>query len=73
MSTVKVPRSLRVRISRDAATTGQTAAGFLSTVIDRWERDHRLAEVRRAYESRDENDDEETSAWNATDGDGLDD
>jgi hypothetical protein len=72
VTTVKVPRSLRTQIARHAAATGQTAAGFLSTVVNRWERDQRLADVRRAYEHRDNAYDEETRAWDATDRDGLD-
>jgi hypothetical protein len=72
VTTVKVPRSLRERIARDAAQTGQTAAGFLATVVERWEREQRLALVRRAYEARDDSYTEETNAWDAVDGDGLD-
>ena len=73
VTTVKVPRSLRARITREAAASGQTAAGFLTTMIDRWEREQRLADVRRAYEHRDKAYDVETHAWDATDSDGLDD
>jgi hypothetical protein len=72
VTTVKVPRSLRARIARDASANGQTAAGFLTTVIDRWEREQRLANVRRAYAARDEAYREETEAWDAARGDGLD-
>lgn len=72
VTTVKVPRSLRARIARDAAAMGQTAAGFLTTVVDRWEREQRLGVVRRAYEHRDEAYDDETRAWEVTDSDGLD-
>lgn len=88
VTTVKVPRSLRTRIARDAAASGQTAAGFLATVVDQWEREQRLAGVRRAYERRDKTPDaktpdaktfddktydDETRAWDAADSDGLDD
>lgn len=73
VTTVKVPRSLRARIARDAAATGQTAAGFLTTVVDRWERELRLAGVRRAYDGRDPSYEDETRAWDATTGDGPDD
>ena len=69
----KVPRSLRGRIARDAAASGQTAAGFLTTVVDRWEREQRLAGVRRVYEHRESTYDKETRAWDTTDRDGLDD
>jgi len=73
VTTVKVPRSLRARISRDAKGNGQTAAGFLATVVDRWERDQRMAAVRRAYEGRDQAYRDETQAWGGAGGDGLDD
>jgi hypothetical protein len=73
VTTVKVPRSLRARIARDASASGQTAAGFLTTVVDRWEREQRLAAVRRAYGGRDQAYRDETEAWDATGGDGLDD
>lgn len=72
MTTVKVPRSLRARIARDAAASGQTAAGFLAIVVNDWERAQRLAEVRRAYESRDQDYRDETEAWDTASGDGLD-
>ena len=72
VTTIKVPHSLRARIARDAAATGQTAAGFLTTVVHRWEREQRLAGVRRAYEHREQAYDDETRAWEVTDSDGLD-
>jgi hypothetical protein len=73
VTTVKVPRSLRARIARNASANGQTAAGFLATAIDRWEREQRLAAVRSAYADRDRGYRDETDAWDATNGDGLDD
>jgi hypothetical protein len=73
VTTVKVPRSLRMRIARDARANGQTAAGFLATVIDRWEREQRMAQVRRAYEGSDQAYRDETEAWDVAGGDGLDD
>lgn len=73
VTTVKVPRSLRVRIARDASANGQTAAGFLATVVDRWERDQRLAAVGRAYDGRDQAYRDETTAWDEASADGLDD
>ncbi len=71
VTTVKVPRSLRVRIARGASATGQTAAGFLATVVDRWEREQRLVAVRRAYDGRDQAYRDETEVWDAASGDGL--
>lgn len=73
VTTVKVPRSLRARIARDASANGQTAAGFLATVVDRWEREQRLAEVRRAYDGHDQAYRDETETWDVTSTDGLDD
>lgn len=73
VTTVKVPQSLRARIARDAKANGQTGAGFLATVVDRWEHEQRMAAVRRAYDARDQSYREETQAWDATGGDGIDD
>jgi hypothetical protein len=73
VTTVKVPRSLRARIARDASANGQTAAGFLATVVDRWEREQRLAAVGRAYAGRDRAYRDETQAWDVAGADGLDD
>lgn len=73
VTAVKVPRSLRARIARDAGANGQTAAGFLTTVVDRWEREQRLAAVRRAYNGRDQAYRDETAAWDVASSDGLDD
>lgn len=52
MTTIKVPRPLRERIAGGAAEEGVTAAVFLTGLIDRFERDRRFAEVRRAYAGR---------------------
>ena len=75
VTTVKVPRSLRERISRDAAEAGQTAAEFLGTVVDRWERERRLSAVEHSYRARGDVDrsyQDETAAWQVTDADGFD-
>ena len=72
VTTVKVPRSLRERIRRDAAAAGQTAAGFLTVAVDRWEREQRLAAVRRAYDTADQDYRDETAAWESAAADGLD-
>lgn len=71
VTTVKVPRSLRERITKDAAEVGQTAAGFLTIVVDRWEREQRLAAVRRAYEAVDDEYRDDSEAWDPTNTDGL--
>lgn len=49
MTTIKVPQPLRQRIAGDAAEEGVTAAVFLAGLIDRYERDRRFSQVRRAY------------------------
>jgi len=49
MTTIKVPKSLRDRISRDAARAGLTAAGFLATLLAAHERAERFDSVRQAY------------------------
>lgn len=49
MTTIKVPQPLRQRIAGDAAAQGVTAAVFLARLLDRYERDQRFAQVRRAY------------------------
>lgn len=73
VTTVKVPQSLRARIARNAKANGLTGASFLAIVVDRWEREQRMAGVRRAYEARDQSYRDETQAWDATGGDGIDD
>lgn len=75
VTTVKVPRSLRRRISRDAALSGQSAAAFLSVVVAQWERDHRMKSVRAAYagpEASLQDYLDEVSAWDTTSADGSD-
>ena len=73
VTTVKVPRSLRERIARNAAASGQTAAAFLSDAVDRWERDQRLAAVGEAYAgSADGAYLAEVNAWDKTVADGAD-
>ncbi len=73
VTTVKVPRSLRERIARNAAATGQSAAAFLADAVDRWERDQRLAAVRAAYSGSTDSDYRaEINAWDQTAVDGTD-
>jgi hypothetical protein len=71
VTTIKVPRSLRERIARDASARGVTAAALIAELVDRYERERRLAAVGRAYESVDPDYAEETAAWHATSADGL--
>lgn len=49
VTTIKVPRELRERISRDARRHGLTAAGLISSLLDDLERADRLRAVGQAY------------------------
>lgn len=72
MTTIKVPRTLRERISRGASRRGVTSAALLGELLDRYERDQRLALVGEAYaDSRDEGYLDEVGAWDETSADGL--
>ncbi len=72
MTTIKVPKELRERISRDAARRGVTAAALISDLLDRDEREQRLAAVGEAYAAAPDADyAEETTAWDAASADGL--
>jgi hypothetical protein len=64
MSTVKVPRSLRERISREAANEGLTAAGLLTRLLDDHARRGRFASVQQAYRNVDQVYLQETESWN---------
>jgi hypothetical protein len=70
ITTVKVPRSLRERIARDAAASGLTAAAFLSEAVGRWEREQRLDAVRQAYRRVDVSYGAETAEWDSSIDDG---
>ena len=73
MTTIKVPKRLRDRISRDAAREGLTAAGFLGALIAAHERAARFDAVRGAYAA--DPDVEyvaETEQWDMLANDGLD-
>ena len=72
VTTIKVPRALRERISRNAARRGVTAAVLIGDLLDRYEREQRLAAVGNAYATApDAGYGEETAAWDETDTDGL--
>jgi hypothetical protein len=76
LTTIKVPQPLRQRIAGDAAEEGVTAAVFLTGLIDRYERDRRFAEVRRAYAGADSDADSDyaelTQTWNRLSAEDLD-
>ena len=64
MTTIKVSQPLRQRIAGDAVAEGVTAAAFLAGLLDRYERDQRFAQVRRAYSGGvDDEYAELTEAW----------
>ena len=75
VTTIKVSKALRARIAAGAAGEGVTAQTFLETVIDEWERRHRLAAVAAAYADAAPEQladwRAESEAWEATDADGL--
>jgi hypothetical protein len=71
MITIKVPKQLRERISRDAAHEGLTAAGLISVLLDEHERRARFSAVRRAHAQADPAYAAETAEWEALAGDGL--
>lgn len=72
MTTIKVPRTLRNRISRDASRRGVTASALIGELLDRHEREQRLAAVGEAYAAGapDVTDDADVEAWETTVADG---
>lgn len=76
MTTIKVPQPLRQRIAGDAAEEGVTAAVFLTGLVDRYERDRRFAQVRRAYAGYDRSGDSDyaelTQTWDRVTAEDLD-
>ena len=75
MTTIKVPKSLRQRIAREAARDGSTAAALLSRLLDDHDRQARFEAVRAAYAevTSDALYEDELRLWDVTVGDGLDD
>lgn len=71
MTTIKVPKDLRARISRDAAAQGTTAAGLIATLLDDHEKRARLLAVGRAYASIDDAYVAEVDLWDTVAADGL--
>jgi hypothetical protein len=73
MTTIKVSKGLRDRISRDAAREGMTAAGLIVFLIDAYERAARFDAVRAAYSGAPDADYlAETERWDSLASDGLD-
>lgn len=71
MTTIKVPKALRARISRDALEQGVTAAALISALLDEHERQARFRAVSSAYAATDPAYESETDAWDSLAGDGL--
>ncbi len=72
LTTIKVPRGLRERISRAASLRGLTAAALLGELLDSYERERRFSAVRKAYaENPSAEYGEETAAWDESAADGL--
>lgn len=74
MTTIKVPKSLRQRIAREAAREGSTAAALLSRLLDDRDRQARFDAVREAYAAvaTDASYQDELRMWDVTGGDRLD-
>lgn len=70
-TTIKVPKTLRERISREAAREGCTAASLLAALMDEHDRQRRFTAVRAAYDERDASYDTETAHWDGLAGDAL--
>lgn len=71
MTTIKVPKSLRERLARNAAREGQTAAALIAALLDEQDRRERFAAVREAYAGTDASYLQETKEWEALTDDGL--
>lgn len=72
VTTIKVSRTLRERISRAGRQRGVTAAVLIGQLLDSYERDIRFAAVSRAYAAApDGRYAEETAAWDEAAEDGL--
>lgn len=73
LTTIKVSKRLRQRIAGDAAHEGLSAAAFLECLIDRYDREQRLAAVGMAYRAGiDKEYRVEAGTWDEAAGDGLD-
>lgn len=72
VTTIKVPRALRERIAQDASRRGVTAASLIGELLDRYERDQRLAAVGEAYAAgADAGYADDLAAWDEVSADGL--
>jgi hypothetical protein len=71
LTTIKVPKSLRQRISRCAAERHITAAELIGELLDDLERRARFDAVREAYAAEEESYAAETADWDSLADDGL--
>lgn len=71
LTTIKVPKSLRARISALAGQRHRTAAEVIEELLDEADRRARFDAVRAAYESADSAYLDETEAWDSLAADGL--
>jgi len=72
VTTIKVPKTLHERIAHDASEQGLTLAAFLTSLVDQYERERRMAAVARAYRGGvDEDYIAETATWHESSADGL--
>jgi len=72
VTTIKVPRALRERISHEASQRGVTAASLIGELLDRYEREQRIAAVGEAYTAgTDAGYAEDLAAWDEVTADGL--
>ena len=73
VTTIKVTKTLRDRITARAAEQDQTVQGFMEKVLDNYDRDQRLAAVAAAMKATDEKTLKgwraETDSWAALDHD----
>jgi hypothetical protein len=72
VTTIKVPRALRERISSHASQRGVAAASLIGELLDRYEREQRFAAVGEAYATGpDAGYADDVAAWDEVSADGL--
>lgn len=72
MTTIKVPKRLRDRLSRQASSRRLTTAGLIAELLDERDRRARFEAVRRAYASTpDQRYSAEVAVWDSLAADGL--
>ena len=73
VTTIKVPRALRDRVSKAASQRGVSAASLVDELLNRYEREQRLTAVGNAYKTVEaETCVGEMEAWDESLSDGLD-